>query len=231
LLIFFYFIEFIMLPLAFTLPLFVLRLKKYEPFLCVLLLCIALPNVLSAQADANIALPKLKIKTLTNKGNITITRLNQLNSALNERNISLTPDGRLMFFLSDRGGQVWSRHPDSTERFDGDIWYSERVNGAWQEPKCLDSTVNTLRGEDEPNISPDGHTVIFESWREGWREKGGPYWTAQLSGTNRASWTNVTGIGGGINLFFSEMRRKYKEQYATDGAAFSPNGRIFVVAC
>lgn len=196
-----------------------------------LMLSVALPSVLLPQADANTALPKLKIKTLTNKGNITITRLNQLNSSLNERNISLTPDGRLMFFLSDRGEQVWSRHPDSSERFDGDIWYSERVNDVWQEPKCLDSTINTSRGEDEPSISPDGQTVTFQSWRQGWREKGGPYWTAHLGGTNGASWTNVMGIGGGINLFFSEMRRKNKEQYATDGAAFSPNGRIFVVAC
>lgn len=185
----------------------------------------------AAFAQQTESTPKMSIKMLTNKGNITIIRLNQLNSPLNERNISLTPDGRFMFFLSDRGGQSWSRRPDSTERFDGDIWYSERVNNIWQEPKCLDSTVNTSRGEDEPNISPDGQTVTFQSWRTGWREKGGPYWTAQLAGGTEVSWKNLSGVGGGINLFFSEMRRKYNDEYATDGAAFSSNGKVFVVSC
>lgn len=198
---------------------------------CFSLTALSIALAILPLAAQNVSLPKTKVKTLTNKGNITITRLNQLNSPLNERNLSLTPDGRFMFFLSDRGGQSWSRHTDSTERFDGDIWYSERVNGVWKEAQCLDSTVNTGRGEDEPSISPDGQTVRFQSWRPSWREQGGPYWSAQIAGASVPSWKSVTGIGGGINLFFSEMRRKTNEQFATDGAAFSPNGRIFVVAC
>jgi hypothetical protein len=202
---------------------------SYHALPLVSVLLFAFTSVVAfAQKEEQAPSQKVNVKTLTNKGNTTLTRLNQLNSPLNERNISLTPDGRFIFFLSDRGGQKWSRHPDTTERFDGDIWYSERVGGVWQEAKCLDSTVNTERGEDEPNISPDGHTVFFESWRPTWRDAGGPYWSAHLNGT---SWENVRGIGGGINLFFSEMRKRTNEQFATDGAAFSPNGRTFIVAC
>jgi Tol biopolymer transport system component len=169
------------------------------------------------------------IRVLHLKGHITPTRLNALNSPFHENNISLTPDGRRMFFMSERGGQPWSRHPDSlTERFDGDIWYAERKNGEWQEPQCLDSTVNSLGGEDEPNISPEGQTVIFESFRPGWQQAGGPYFSAQLQGT---TWAKPLGLGGGINLFFTEMRRRTQDNFATDGAALSANHKMFIVAC
>lgn len=130
--------------------------------------------------------------------------------------------------MSDRGGQKWSRRPDTLDRFDGDIWESERINGEWQAPRCLDATVNTERGEDEPNISRDGQTVIFQSWQPGWQNSGGPYYSAQLqSGT----WAKPVGLGGGITLFFTQMRKQTNDQYGTDGAAFSPNGKLFVVAC
>ena len=172
--------------------------------------------------------PVSQIPTLKTKGNITITRLNQVNSPFNEANLSLTPDGKRLFFMSDRGEQKWSRHPDTTERFDGDIWTSERVNGEWQPPHCLDATVNTGRGEDEPNISPDGQRVIFQSWQPDWQNSGGPYYSAQFGG---ASWEKPVGLGGGINLFFTQMRKQTNDQYGTDGAAFSANGRLFVVAC
>jgi len=169
-----------------------------------------------------------KIPVLKLKGHITITRLNQINSPHQEANLSITPDGKRIFFMSDRGGQKWSRRPDTLDRFDGDIWESERINGEWQAPRCLDATVNTERGEDEPNISRDGQTVIFQSWQPGWQNSGGPYYSAQLqSGT----WAKPVGLGGGITLFFTQMRKQTNDQYGTDGAAFSPNGKLFVVAC
>lgn len=169
-----------------------------------------------------------KIPILKLKGNVSITRLNQINSSYQEANLSITPDGKRMFFMSDRGAQVWSRRPDTLDRFDGDIWVSERVNGEWQAPRCLDATVNTARGEDEPNISPDGRTVIFQSWQPGWQNSGGPYYSAHLQSN---MWEKPIGVGGGINLFFTQMRKQTNDQYGTDGAAFSANGRLFVVAC
>ncbi len=169
-----------------------------------------------------------KIPVLKLKGNITITRLNQINSPYQEANLSITPDGKRMFFMSDRGGQKWSRRPDTLDRFDGDIWESERINGEWQAPRCLDATVNTGRGEDEPNISPDGQAVIFQSWQPGWQNSGGPYYSAQLQ---NGAWAKPVGLGGGINLFFTQMRKQTNDQYGTDGAAFSANGKLFVVAC
>ncbi|MBL7991257.1 MAG: carboxypeptidase regulatory-like domain-containing protein [Candidatus Kapabacteria bacterium] len=194
-------------------------------FACLLVL--APQNVLEAQTrfgeDHEPKIPILKLK-----GNVSITRLNQINSPYQEANLSITPDGKRMFFMSDRGAQVWSRRPDTLDRFDGDIWVSERVNGEWQAPRCLDATVNTARGEDEPNISADGQAVIFQSWQPGWQNSGGPYYSAQMQGSK---WAKPVGVGGGINLFFTQMRKQTGELYGTDGAAFSANGRLFVVAC
>lgn len=186
---------------------------------------ISLPKSNFAQPST---LDRAKIPTLKFKGNVTITRLNQINTSFQEANLSLTPDGKRMYFLSDRGGQAWSRRPDSTERFDGDIWTSERINGEWQSAQCLDATVNTGRGEDEPNIMPDGQTVIFQSWQPGWQDNGGPYYSATLKGN---MWEKPLGLGGGINLFFTQMRKQTQDLYGTDGAAFSANGKLFVVAC
>ncbi|MFY8001794.1 MAG: carboxypeptidase regulatory-like domain-containing protein [Candidatus Kapaibacteriota bacterium] len=180
-------------------------------------------TVLAQAPQTASQIPVLKIK-----GNVTITRLNQLNSPFQEANLSITPDGRRLFFLSDRGEQKWSRRPDTTDRFDGDIWTAERINGEWQAARCLDASVNTERGEDEPNVSPDGHTVTFQSWQPGWQNSGGPYYRAQLNGNQ---YEKPVGLGGGINLFFTQMRKQTKDLFGTDGAAFSANGKLFVVAC
>ena len=169
-----------------------------------------------------------EIATLKIKGHIVVRRLNALNSAYHENNISLTPDGAQIFFMSDRGEQTWSRRPDSLDRFDGDIWTAKRVGDEWQAPVCLDSSVNSARGEDEPTISPDGRTVYFQSWRDGWQNNGGPYYSAQADGT---TWEKPVGFGGGIAQFFRERRAETNDQFATDGAAVSPDGKFFIVAC
>lgn len=192
-------------------------------------LCIALfaPTDL-ARAQTPESRRQAEITTLTIKGAIIIQRLNALNSLYHENNISLTPDGAQIFFMSDRGEQAWSRRPDSLDRFDGDIWTAKLDGDEWQAPVCLDSSINSPRGEDEPTISPDGRTVYFQSWRDGWQENGGPYYSAKADG---ATWGKPKGLGGGIAKFFRERRAETGDQYGTDGAAVSPDGAFFIVAC
>ncbi|MEL7426976.1 MAG: OmpA family protein, partial [Bacteroidota bacterium] len=161
------------------------RKRVFESLALLLLICVFSPTV---QGQRKIALP-------------------QLSSSFKETNLSITPNGKYLFFMSDRGGQVWSEEwdpdPETGERrFDGDIWYSTYLDGEWLPAKCLNATVNTLRGEDEPNITSDGQRVYFQSWRDNWRYNGGPYYMAQLNG---AVWTNLDGLGGEITRFFSEL--------------------------
>ena len=176
-------------------------------------------------------------------------KLNQLNSPYRETNLSITPNGKYLYFMSQRGGQDWSSIgysalSETEVEYDGDIWCSQFQNGSWQKPQVISPPVNTSNGEDEPSISMDGQTVYFQSWREDWQSLGGPYYKAKLNGNK---WTNLVGLGGAINEFFRDQYRVYEyvnlrnssvwdllygnsATFGTDGMAVSPDGKIFVVS-
>ena len=160
---------------------------------------------------------------LDHRDRIRISRMDVLNSQYRETNLSITPDGRFLYFMSLRGGQPWSHkfmvyREDSV--YDGDIWYSTKVGGRWQRPRCMPFGINSYEGEDEPNVSPDGRTVYFQSWNTFWQETGGPYYRTQREGS---SWGPKIGMGGGITQFFHYYN-------ATDGMAISPDEHTFIVA-
>ena len=187
----------------------------------IILLFIGLFGELQAQRPAEI---------LKQPSTIVLSKQYRLNSSYREVNMNITPDGKYMFFMSSRGQMPWSRANYLTYKgqaqYDGDIWYSERVGKTWQTPKCLGSNINTNMGEDEPNISPDGNTVYFQSWHNdyqgnSWQTDGGPYYKASRIGTN---WGQKVGLGGGIHEFFKQY------QYGTDGMTISPDGKTFIVA-
>ena len=187
------------------------------------------------QGNAQFTLPKI----LKHPGRIKIKPLHQLNSTYRETNISISPNGKILFFMTGRGGQPWSmrratRMWKGKPEFSGDIYYSRKVNGNWQYPTPLPSTINTNDGEDEPNISPDGQVVYYQSWYRGWERLGGPYYKAQRYG-NR--WMRPKGLGDGISQFFKDRARKQRlargfapNNYATDGATMSADGKTFIVA-
>ncbi len=162
---------------------------------------------------------------------VSISKLDHLNSPYRETNPCLTPDGKYLFFMSGRGGQSWS-DPDYTtyhgrREADGDIYYSRKTNGKWSQPVNLGPSVNTEMGEDEPNVTPDGQYVIFQSWKAGWDTTGGPYYISELSGKD---WGEPEGLGGNIHRFFMEQIEKNDWYYATDGSALSPDGKKFIFA-
>ena len=174
---------------------------------------------------------KARVQTLVHDNTFELKPLDELNSNLRETNISITPDGKHLFFMSDRGGQSWSEKSGKYKgksRYDGDLWYANRKGDDWQAPICMDSTINTNSGEDEPIISPDGQYVVFQSWKDDWKQTGGPYYIAELHGNK---WSNPVGLGGGINKFFIGRFNRSQIGYATDGATLSPDGTIFIVAC
>ena len=163
---------------------------------------------------------------ILNHNNVEVTELTVLNSKYRETNLSISPDGQYLYFFSSRGGMSWSyanyNYYKGQSQYDGDIWFSVKKKNKWLRPECLSNTINTALGEDEPNISPDGQFVIFQSWRSDWRTTDGPYYTATRSGSK---WTNPQGLGGNINKFFKDNFN------ATDGMSVSPDGKTFLVAC
>lgn len=163
-----------------------------------------------------------KPKVLEHKLKVTIVELSNLNSERRECNLSLSPDGQSIYFMS-------TRKLDRRNRWlgDGDL-YSATLNNnkQWNTPVSLNS-LNTSNGEDEPSVSFDGSRIYYQSWNDNWENNGGPYYEAQIE-NGMAS--RLKGLGGGINDFFRERSDEYSG-YATDGMAVSPDGQLFIVAC
>jgi outer membrane protein OmpA-like peptidoglycan-associated protein len=158
-----------------------------------------------------------------------VEKINVLNSKLRETNLSLTPNGRFLYFMSNRGGQKWSQKYGTFKnqlRYDGDIWYSEKEGKEWKNPVCLSRKINSPNGEDEPNIGQDGQSFFFQSWNSSWKQTGGPYYSAEMIGDD---WENIRGLGGGINSFFVRNFNQY-EGFATDGMSVSPDQKWLMIA-
>lgn len=189
---------------------------------------VALPFTASAQ--------KKKAPRVLQNPNLTITKLDALNSPAKEANLSLAPDGRLLYFASYRGGQPWTRFDEGFQRNDVDIYVAERVQAQWQPPRPLEASINTENDEDEPVISSDGQNLTFLSARAGWESNGGPYYTAERHGKK---WENVMGLGGGITQFFMETLRDMGSSASdlparvivTDGMTIGPDGNTMLFVC
>lgn len=85
-----------------------------------------------------------------------------INSVFNETGACLAPDGKTLYFSSNRTGGIGGT----------DIYQSVRLgDGKWSEPKNLGKKVNTPGNETAPYISPDGKALFFSS--EGHLNMGG----------------------------------------------------------
>lgn len=77
-----------------------------------------------------------------------------INSPAQENGASISPDGKMLYFASNREGGLGGF----------DIYRSQILpNGEWGEPFNLGPTVNTPADEDYPTISFDGQTLYFSS--------------------------------------------------------------------
>ncbi len=160
------------------------------------------------------------VKILEHHNSVKIEPIDQLNSSNRECNLSVSPNGDELFFMSTR-----SSHKKNGGN--GDLYKSTLDNnGNWSNPKSIND-LNTSNGEDEPSISQTGETLYFQSWADPWVSTGGPYYEANYKNGN---FETKKGLGGGINNFFYN---EYKNNlgYATDGMSVSSDGNLFIVAC
>jgi hypothetical protein len=82
--------------------------------------------------------------------------LHALNSDADDLGPTFAPDGRTIYFYSDRDGGLGGF----------DLWASDRDEaGRWGEPRNLGATVNTTYNEYGPAVSPEGDSLIFSSNR------------------------------------------------------------------
>ncbi len=77
-----------------------------------------------------------------------------INTKYHESSVSLTFDGKRMYFVSDKDGGYGDR----------DIYYSEiDVNGDWGPSKNIGAEINTKYPEEAVFVHPDGVTMYFSS--------------------------------------------------------------------
>lgn len=80
--------------------------------------------------------------------------LNQeINSEYWEGSCSISADGQVLYFASERPGGKGGR----------DIWASVKINNDWGPAINLGSKINTELDDDDPFIHPDGITLFFSS--------------------------------------------------------------------
>ncbi|HSZ25989.1 MAG TPA: OmpA family protein [Cytophagaceae bacterium] len=78
----------------------------------------------------------------------------KINSSGWEPSATITEDGKVLFFASDKPGGFGGT----------DIYYSKKLSdGNWDKPVNIGETINTEFDEDCPFIHPDGKTLYFSS--------------------------------------------------------------------
>ena len=153
---------------------------------------------------------------------IEIKPLDQLNSAFEEKNLSLTNNSSHLYFRSQRGGQIWTntyQNEDGELVNDGDIWVAKKLSGEWLAPEVLPYGVNSSGSEDEPFVLKNGRVIYFQSWNFFWETTQGPYYRIKRKGKK---WKKANGLGGGITDFFRDFSQ-------TDGMTLSTEEKVFIV--
>ena len=117
-----------------------------------------------------------------------------INSDAHESSASIAPDGRTIYFVSEREGGQGGR----------DIWKSTKgTNGEWSAAENLGNVINTKTDEESVFIHPDGKTLFFSS--KGHNSTGG--YDVFKSVYDNGKWSQPLGLGEPINttgddLFF-----------------------------
>lgn len=70
-----------------------------------------------------------------------------------ETHYTVSPDGNMIFFVSDKKGGFGKR----------DIYFMERVNGTWTDAKNMGGDINSWSAEESPFMGLDNATLYFSS--------------------------------------------------------------------
>ena len=116
---------------------------------------------------------------------------------------SLSADGKLLFFASDRPGGTPNSAGSNNKVINADIWYCVRnEDGSWSKPANLGPTINTSGNERSPFLHTDSKTLYFSS--TGHPSLGGlDIFYSKLDQNNK--WTTPVNIGYPINSEKDEL--------------------------
>lgn len=143
-----------------------------------------------------------------------------INSKKSETHASLSPDGKILFFTSDRKGGYGGL----------DIYTAElQDDGTWGNVKNLGEKLNTKEDEEGPFMSPDGKTLYFSS--KGLQGMGGYDIFSSIKQAD-GSWSEPKNMGFPLNtvdddVFFVPTKDPATAYYSSK--QFSGVSSIYVV--
>jgi Tol biopolymer transport system component len=130
-----------------------------------------------------------------------------INTEYHEAGGTLSPDGDMLVFASDRPGSMTAGTKAGSEvRTAGaawitmDLWVSSRDGDGWSEPENLGPTINSEWEERNAQISNDGTMLYFRSNRPG-GPGGFDFYQSEWTGTE---WGPAELMPGAINTEFNE---------------------------
>ncbi len=115
-----------------------------------------------------------------------------------DRQPFITPDGRTMFFVSDRPGGQGAN----------DIWFARRVGTGWSEPQNLGENINTPFNEATPFVNKEGNTLYFAS--EGLAGFGG--YDLYYAEGSIGSWGEPVNLESPINTSYNDFGSLWMDQ-------------------
>ncbi|MBN2347946.1 MAG: PD40 domain-containing protein [Bacteroidales bacterium] len=136
----------------------------------------------------------------------------KVNSDKQETGVSISPDGKVLYFCSNRNGGEG----------EFDIYRATRKNGIWDDVENLGPVINTPYNEKSPFIMDDGKTLYFSS--EGFENMGGSdVFFSVLNENNR--WSAPQNVGYPVSttrdddfiLAFDEGKTLYFSRDFDDG--------------
>ncbi|HKK61111.1 MAG TPA: hypothetical protein VJ951_01045, partial [Bacteroidales bacterium] len=115
-----------------------------------------------------------------------------INTGRSEKHPSISADGRMIIFTSNRGGG----------KGDYDLWMSMKSDNRWTKPVNLGDSINTEGIEQSPFLHPDQKSLYFSS--DGWPGLGrGDIFVSRLK--DDGSWSTPKNLGYPVNSHNDEV--------------------------
>lgn len=138
-----------------------------------------------------------------------------VNSAFNDFGPGLTPDGKSLYFTSNRPGGFGQ----------ADLWVAQRANknAPWSTPTNLGSTVNTAAVEAVPSFSRDGRWMFFNSDRATGLGLNDVWVSFRANPNDDFAWQSPMHLPAPINSTAFDAGARLVEEGDTDTLYFNSN--------
>jgi hypothetical protein len=170
------------------------------------------------ESDINVFLSQVnQAKVLMAKPvNVKIENVSEvINSEYDDKNPSITADGRTLIFTSRRPGKSSALDIEGDKKYYEDIYISrwDSVKKTWADAELVPGAINTEGHDACTSISPDGKAIfVYRNDTDG-ESRGGDIYFSKLSSSGK--WGSPVTVGKPINTTYFE-----------GGACISPDGSM-----